>query len=147
MTVPWQPTGVTRVSANDIGVNYATAFIDSLKTAEDIQKGGDDLDTFSALLDELPALTRVLEHPGMPLARRRAILDEVLSKLNPHPVSNRLFRLIIEKGRVRQVKQIAEAFSELRASRLNVATAEVVHPGAPFNGQGALEHAIRQHLP
>jgi len=126
------------VSANDIGVNYATAFIDSLKTAEEIQKGGDDLETFSRLLDELPSLTRVLEHPGMPLERRRTILEEVLSKINPHPVSNKLFRLIVEKGRVREVKAIAEAFSELRAARLNVAAAEVV-TATPLDGAGRAE--------
>ncbi|HZI93802.1 MAG TPA: ATP synthase F1 subunit delta [Patescibacteria group bacterium] len=123
------------MSANDIGVNYATAFIDSLKTAEDLQKAGDDLETFSGLLEQLPALTRVLENPGMPLERRKGILEEVLSKLNPHPVSNRLFRLIIEKGRVRQVKDIAEAFAELKAARVNVATAEVV-TATPLDNAG-----------
>src|SRR5262249_43689261 len=68
----------------------------------------------------------VLEHPGMPLARRLEILDEVLAQIEAHPASKRLLHLVVEKGRVRHVKEIAARFAEMRDARLNVASAEVV---------------------
>ena len=114
------------MSTNDIGVNYAAAFIESLKTVEEVRKGGDDLETFSALLQELPSMARVLEHPGMPLERRKGILDEALAQIDAHPTSRRLFHLIVENGRLRDTRSIAARFAELRDARLNVAGAEVV---------------------
>ena len=121
------------MSANDIGHNYATAFMQSLRTADDVQKAGQDLHTFCALLDELPSLARVLHHPGMPLERRQSILEEALARLDPHPVSRKFFHLIVEKDRVQSVRQIDAAFAELRDARLNVTSAEVV-TAVPLDG-------------
>lgn len=131
------------MSANDIGHNYAMAFIESLKTPEDIRKAGSDLHIFSALLEQLPALARVLQHPGTPLARRQEILDEALLPMDVHPVSRRLFHLIVEKDRVQSVKQIDTAFAELRDARLNVTSAEVV-TAVPLDdrGRSEWEHAL-----
>ena len=126
------------MSASDIGHNYAVAFIDSLRTPEDVGRGGQDLDTFIALLDELPALARVLEHPGMPMERRQAILDEALARMDAHPVSKRLFHLVVEKGRVPNMKQIAASFAELRDARLNITSAEVI-TAVPVDGAGRAE--------
>lgn len=114
------------MSAKDIGANYAGAFIESLRTPEDVQRGSQDLETFSALLVELPSLVRVLEHPGLALARREEILDVVLDKIDAHPISRSLLHLIVEKGRLGHIKSIATEFAKLRDERLKVASAEVV---------------------
>lgn len=121
------------VSSSDIGPNYATALIDSLKSGEDIEAVGRDLEIFAGLLKELPALARLLSHPGLDLDRRGAILDEALSKMDPHPTTRRFLHLILEKGRVPAFGSIHSIFSRLRDARLNVATAEVV-TAIPVNG-------------
>ena len=126
------------MSANDIGHNYATALIDSLKSAKDVEEAERDLETFSGLLKELPALGRLLGHPGLELDRRRAILDEVLAKMDPHPVTRRFLHLVVEKGRVPAFASIHARFSQLRDARLNEATAEVV-TATPVNGAARTE--------
>jgi len=126
------------VPASDVGANYATAFIDSLKTIEELQKGSRDLETFGALLEELPSLARVLEHPGIPLERRKRILDEALEQMDVHPVSKRLLHLVVEKGRVRHIREIAAASARLRDARLNLSSAEVV-TAIPLDAAGRTE--------
>ena len=126
------------MSSNDIGHNYAAAFIDCLATPDDVMRAGNDLETFVELLVELPALSRVLEHPGMPLPRRLSILDEALAKIDPHPVSRRLLHLVVEKGRVQSVHQISASFAELRDARLNVTRAEVA-TAVPLDAAGRAE--------
>ena len=114
------------MTESDIALNYATAFIETLKTAEDIQKAGDDLETFAALLRDLRALPRVLEHPGLSLERRHEILDEVLEKMSPHPMSKKFLRLVVGKGRLAAMREIARAYSQLRDQKLRTAQAEVI---------------------
>jgi F-type H+-transporting ATPase subunit delta len=114
------------VTESDIALNYATAFIETLKSAEDIQKAGDDLDTFASVLRDLRALPRVLEHPGLSLERRHEILDEVLKKLAPHPMSKKFLRLVVDKGRLSAMSEIARTFSQLRDQKLGTAQAEVI---------------------
>jgi F-type H+-transporting ATPase subunit delta len=133
------------VTESDIALNYATAFIETLKSADDIQRAGDDLDTFAALLRELSALPRVLGHPGLSLERRNEILDEVLKKLKPLPMSRKFLKLVVDKGRLPAMTEIAQAFSQLRDQKLRTTTAEVITPAAlPRSEHPAWEKAVAQ---
>lgn len=114
------------MSTNEIGFNYASAFIDALSTDEEIRAGEADLVAFEALVDELPALARVLDHPGQPLARRKELLDDALTRLGAHEKTRRLMHLVVQNGRVREFRAIRVAFNQLRDTRLNVESAEVV---------------------
>jgi F-type H+-transporting ATPase subunit delta len=116
---------VTCVALGEIGLNYATALIDSLESPDDLRRVASDLAVFRALLNELPALTRVLDHPGWAPERRQQILGETLSKLNPHPVTRKFLGVVVENGRVREFAEIEHAYRQLRDSRENVTEAEV----------------------
>ena len=72
------------MAVNEIGINYATALIETLDSDAAIDQVAQDLENFQALIEELPALARVLDHPGMPLDRRTRILGEALDKMSPH---------------------------------------------------------------
>ena len=105
------------MAADDIGLNYATALIDSLTSPADIQKAGEDLDIFCGLLKELPALTRILENPGLPIDKRLSILDEALAAVDPLGASRRFFHMIVRNKRVGQMKSI---------QKLGLASAEII---------------------
>ena len=114
------------MSSDDIGLNYAQAFIDSLKSPDEIQSGGRDLEAFGQLLDRLPSLTRVLDHPGFPIEKRRALLDDALGRLAVSAKTRRLLHLVVENGRLAHYKRILANFIRLRDERLNIESAEVV---------------------
>lgn len=114
------------MAGSDIGLNYASAFIETLKGPEAIDGAARDLESLAAVMKKLPALTRVLGHPGMELTRRRTILAEVLDKIDPQPATRRFLQIVLEKGRIAQTAAIAVAFAAMRDARLNQASGEVV---------------------
>ena len=114
------------MAADDIGLNYATAFIDSLKTPAEIQKAGEDLDLFCGLLKELPALSRILENPGLLIGKRLSILDEALAAIDPLATSRRFLHIVVRNKRVGQMKSIQTRFSGLHDARLGLVGAEMV---------------------
>ncbi len=103
---------------------YAQAMIEVAVESDAVDKIGDDLASFATLTrghDRL--LGSALRSPVFTVEERRAVLDEVLPKLDLHPLSQNLLNLINDKGRLGLVDQIAEAYSELadeRAGRLRV---------------------------
>ena len=114
------------MSINDIGFNYASAFIEALAGDDEVGAAAADLAGFEAVVDQLPALARVLDHPGQPLERRKALLDDLLNRLGAHQKTRRLMHLVVQNGRMREFRSIRAAFNQLRDARLNVESAEVV---------------------
>jgi F-type H+-transporting ATPase subunit delta len=114
------------VAVDDIGLNYATAFIESLKNDQDVERGSGDLESFSSILEQLPDLAPILDHPGLDLERRLALLNDVLSRFDAHPVTARFMDLVVQNSRVREIPAIRSSFERLRDVRFNVASAEVV---------------------
>ncbi|MFQ5701028.1 MAG: ATP synthase F1 subunit delta [Acidobacteriota bacterium] len=111
---------------SDLGLNYATALIDCLKTPQDVLSAGRDLETFGALVRELPALGRVLDHPGFSLGRRREILDEVLEKIDARSIVRRFLHVVVDKQRVGALPEMVSEFKRLADRRRKVSRAEVV---------------------
>ena len=118
--------GVCGVSGNEVGLSYATALIDSLESASDIQRAARDLETFRALLGKVPSIGRVLRYPGFTIEKRTKILDEVLAKIEPHPIVRRFLTVVLTKERIGDFGAMADAFHRLVDTRLKIASAEVV---------------------
>ena len=118
--------GVCGVSGNEVGLSYATALIDSLESAADIQHAARDLETFRDLMAKLPALGRVLQYPGFTIEKRTKILGEVLAKTNPHPVARRFLNVVLSKERIGDLGAMIDAFHRLADARQKIASAEVV---------------------
>ncbi|HKY31529.1 MAG TPA: ATP synthase F1 subunit delta [Candidatus Polarisedimenticolia bacterium] len=110
----------------DIATSYATALAEALTSPDDLAKVGADLEQMTALVRELPSMIRVLDHPGQPIAKRRGLLDMVLSRIGAHPTTARFLHLVLDKGRMPVLPDMVAKFQELRDERLNVASAEVV---------------------
>ncbi len=114
------------MAIDDIGLNYATALIESLKSDQDVERATGDLEAFASILEQLPDLGLLLDHPGLEIERRRAILEDALSKLRVHPVMARFLDLVLQNSRMREIPAIRASFARLRDARLNVTSAEVI---------------------
>ncbi len=114
------------MAVSDIGHNYASALMEALRTPDQIQRAGRDLETVDSLLRQVPGLARVLEHPSIPAERRLVLLDQALDEIEPLAEVRRLLRLVLERGRLRQVHEMVLSYAALRDARLGVVAAEVV---------------------
>ena len=113
------------MAGSEIGQNYAAALIDSLESTGDIERVERDLETFAGLMRKVPSLAKVLNFPGFDRPKRHRILEEVLEKIAPHPITRRFLRLVVEKDRIGFFNEMLREFEKLSAARRNITPAEV----------------------
>lgn len=68
---------------------------------------------------------RALSHAGVPAERKRRVIAALWGERLAQPVI-RLMTLLVERGRIAHLHEVAESYSALWNARRNVATAEVV---------------------
>lgn len=78
----------------------------------------------SALLDD-PALARFFQDPTVPKERRRALVEELITKGGFEEVVGNFIRLLDDKGRLAELQVISAAYSELVDQQAGKIRAEV----------------------
>jgi F-type H+-transporting ATPase subunit delta len=106
---------------------YARALFDVALKQADPKEIEQQLARFAELLREHPPLAQVLTNPAVPTPRKRALVQELVSRLQPmHAMVSKLLLLLAERDRVGLVPEILEAFLERLMAHLRIVRAEVV---------------------
>ncbi len=124
---------------------YAKALFDVvLQERGNLEWAGRDLSSFATLLDENPALARVLKNPAIPAGRKRGVVDALLSSAGGtmRPVAN-LLLLLASHDRLGLLGDMVEAYQQRLMDHLKVVRAEVV-TAVPMSSDRmrALEHSL-----
>ncbi|MCP4805049.1 MAG: ATP synthase F1 subunit delta [Proteobacteria bacterium] len=127
-----------------VAERYARALVDLGEEEGLVDQFLADLTTFQAVLD-LPdvLLVETLSHPAFALEERKAILDDILAKLDLHKHSANFLRLCLEKGRFRSVPAIVASYT-LAADTLAGRVRAVVTTAEPMTK--ALEKKVQASL-
>jgi F-type H+-transporting ATPase subunit delta len=104
---------------------YAKALLDVASKEADVDKVGEELDAFVALLDQQATLNRVLMNPAVPTPRKRAAVAELTRLARVSPVVAKLLVLLAERDRLVLLNDLAAAYREMLMERQNVVRAEV----------------------
>jgi len=115
---------------------YARALLDVTLQKYDPERVRNDLRDAAATLEGHPELMRSLSQPGVPVERKRRLISALWGERVAEPVI-RLMTLLVERGRIAQLPEIAESYSALWNARRHVATAEVISVGPLEAGQMA----------
>ncbi|MDI6795684.1 MAG: ATP synthase F1 subunit delta [Desulfatibacillaceae bacterium] len=83
------------------------------------------MEDFASVLQNSPDLASALHNPIHPVVVRRAVLNAVLEKLNPAPVTTSFFRLLFDKGRILYLPDIARLYGELADELKGIARARL----------------------
>lgn len=129
--------------AGNVARRYAQAIFNVLDPPETVERVERDLQAFHTILSGVPALGRVLVHPGVSVQRRKELLDTVTARIGCHPVSSGAIGLMVAQRQLGHLPAIIEALSRIREEKLNVATARVT-TALPLDGgdRGAWEAAL-----
>jgi F-type H+-transporting ATPase subunit delta len=101
---------------------YARAIMDLATTAKIADKVGADLRGLAAAYKTEPQLGDVLGNASYPKAKRRAIVDALLTRLGAQPLTKTFLNLLLDKERLAVVPDIArevDAMIEARAGRVH----------------------------
>lgn len=124
---------------------YARALLDVALLKSEAERVRDDLRDVASSLRGHAELLRALSHPAVPAERKKGLIQELWGKRVAEPVI-RLMTLLVERGRIAELPDVAESYSTLWNARRRVATAEVfsvspLGPAEMASVQKALERA------
>lgn len=108
-----------------VGERYAQALLEVTEAQTITGAVAADLEGLSGLLRTTPALTRFLETPQVTTEDKRALLRRVLAS-RVSPVVLRLIDLLLARGRIRYLAEVAEEFQHLYRKQYGVQEAMVL---------------------
>ena len=116
------------MTSRTAATRYAKALLEVAST--EAPKGGieqvaEELDAFTALIRQNPALDRVLTNPAVPAPRKRAAVAELTQMAGVSPMVSKLLALLAERDRLVLLNDLAAIYRELLMDRQNVVRAEV----------------------
>ena len=134
-----------------IGKRYAKALIQLGQEQGQLERVSKELETFAALFNESDILKRVLCDPIHDRNKRKAILGDVLKKLEAGNLCSNFLQLLLDKERMRYLPAICSAYQRLEdgiAGRLraNLTTAEDLQEGEKEAIQTALERKFNKDI-
>lgn len=139
------------MSIGILGRRYATALLSLAAQAGNIDKVTQDLSDFAASWNENRDLRNVFENPSVGVESRRSVLRELAAASGMDPLVRDTLLLVSDRGRMRQLPDIAEAFKALAEARAGGVRAEIVSatelPEAFFSElQKTLERVTGKHV-
>jgi F-type H+-transporting ATPase subunit delta len=111
----------TRASA----ARYARALFDVAVRESDPAQAEQDLATFAGLFHTHPELHRALTHPSLPAARKKAVVEALLSKLTLSSPVAKLVLLLAERDRLALLDELLAVYRERLMEQQRVVRAEV----------------------
>ena len=106
---------------------YARALFDTvLAEGLDLQQTQTDLGEFARLVAGNEALQRVLTNPAIPVARKRAVVEQLFGRASLQPVVAKLLLMLAERDRLVILPEVADVFNARLMEHQNVMRARIV---------------------
>ena len=106
---------------------YARALFDTvLAEGLDLQQTQKDIGEFARLVAGNDALQRVLTNPAIPVARKRAVIEQLIARASLQPVVAKLLLMLAERDRLVILSDVADVFDARLMEHQNVVRASIV---------------------
>ncbi len=113
------------MSVSAISRRYAKALVNLAAEQNQVERFGEELAQFGALLAAEDFLRLLLESPTFPMDRKEKILGDLLNSMAPSAVMNNFFRLLLEKDRLHYLPQINSEYRRLADELSGIVRAKV----------------------
>ena len=114
------------MTSRTAAARYVRALLDvAIKESVDLDRIASELDQFIGLLNQQPAVERVLLNPAVPAPRKRAAMEQIVKLTGFAPVVSKLLVLLADRDRLALLTEISAVYHEMLAERQNVIRAEI----------------------
>jgi F-type H+-transporting ATPase subunit delta len=114
------------MTAAAAGRRYARALFDvALSQGADLEQVSRDLFDIDALVAGNEPLARVLSNPAIPAARKRAVMEELLSRAGLNPLVGRVLLLLADRDRLVLIPDVARQYRARLNDHQHVVRAEL----------------------
>ena len=130
--------------SGSIARRYAKALLEIGIAQNAYEKMGRELEIIAALMRESKDLQDALSNPIFPLSQRKGVLDKIATKLGLHKEVRNFLMLVMDRGRIAQLPDMARELSALvdkQAGRVRatVTSARPLDPALEARLKSALE--------
>jgi len=108
-----------------VAKRYARALLDIGREDGKYEDYGRELGSVAGLLAQTPELEGALANPGFPFEQRKALLGAILAKASLSPMVSNFFRLLMDRGRIKAVRDIFTVYQQLLDEVKGIRRAEV----------------------
>ena len=108
-----------------IAKRYSRALFNLAREEKAIEQYGIELDNFNQVLRDLPDLGNALRNPLYPEGVKKALFQKVAAGLELSPVINSFLNLLVEKGRIQHLPEIADYYHRLIDEYSGISRAKV----------------------
>lgn len=134
------------MSARSAARRYAAVLFDVVQKQGDLARVEGELNSFVALVEGHPELQTVLAHPAISALKKRAVVEQLLNTSGDLSGEvSRLLLMLAERGRLGQVRDVANAYTERLMAHRKVMHAQIVTASElPGSQRDALAKALSQ---
>jgi F-type H+-transporting ATPase subunit delta len=115
----------TRASA----ARYASALFDVAIKESNPEQAQKELDAFASLVASNAELQKALLSPAVPAANKRAIVQQLVDRLQPSTTVRKLLLLLAERDRLELLPDLADVYRQRVMEHLKILNAEVTTAG------------------
>lgn len=109
-----------------VAKRYARALLEIGKEDGKYEDYGSELGSVAGLLDQSPELKAALANPGFPFEQRKALLGAIVDKAALSPMVTNFFRLLMDRGRIKEVAGIFAVYQLLLDEVKGITRAQVL---------------------
>jgi F-type H+-transporting ATPase subunit delta len=113
------------MSMRSSAARYARALLDVAIKESDPERAGQELAAFVDVVQRHPDLQRALANPVVSADDKRAVVQQVLDRLQPSTPAGKLILLLASRGRLVLLPDLLEVYRERLMEHRNVLRAEV----------------------
>jgi F-type H+-transporting ATPase subunit delta len=113
------------MSMRSSAARYAKALLDVAIKESDPERAEQELTAFVDLVQQHPDLQRALANPVVSAADKRAVVQQILVRLQPTSPAGKLVLLLAARGRLALLPDLLEVYRERLMEHRNVLRAEV----------------------
>jgi len=124
----------TRASA----ARYARALFDIAIKESNPEQAEKELDAFAGLLQSHADLQKVLTNPAIPAANKRAVVEQLMDRLQPSSPVRKLLLLLADRDRLELFPDMLDIYRERLMEHMKVIKAEVT-TAVPISGDRAAQ--------
>jgi F-type H+-transporting ATPase subunit delta len=124
-TTNHQPPTTNFMTGTTIANRYARALADIIVERRETDEIVKELIDFERMMSEHPQLRDVFASPVIGAERKRAVLEELLSRIGLRQTSANFLRLLLNNSRLHDLDQIMNALSRELDTRMNIVSADV----------------------
>ncbi|MGH9751719.1 MAG: ATP synthase F1 subunit delta [Blastocatellia bacterium] len=113
------------MTGTTIANRYARALADVIIERGETNEVVKELTGFERMMSEHPQLRDVFASPVIAAERKRAVLDELLARIDLRQTSANFLRLLLDNSRLQDLDQMLNALSRELDARMNIVSADV----------------------